>query len=73
MLRVKLKSVEINFAPYQHDRYEILNLSKGTHSMSTMTPAILGLAGFQALPCGIFDGVAMGQVFLQVLTAVPCH
>lgn len=24
MLGVKLKSVEINFAPYQHDRYEML-------------------------------------------------
>ena len=31
-----------------------LSLSKGTHS--TMAVAVLAHAGFQAPPCGIFDG-----------------
>jgi hypothetical protein len=33
-----------------------LILSKGTHFISTMAVVVLAHAGFQAPPCGIFDG-----------------
>jgi len=56
MLRVKLKSAEINFAPYQHDRYEMLKPFKRNTFYVNNGSRFLAHAGFQAPPCGIFDG-----------------
>jgi len=42
--------------------------------MSTMAVAFWLTLDFRLLHVGfLMDKVALGQVFLQVLTAVPCH